>query len=759
LKVAFYDSAQDAVPRSEEVEWPDLVARLVTHERRATKNGPAWSPVDIVERRKNENVRAITAAVFDLDHVSGDSDALDQLDARGLAYVAHSTYSHGFPDNISLRLVLKLNRPCLPTEWVQVRRATMETLHLPADPATRDLARIYYLPSAPEGADVFAASREGAALDVDALLRRPAAPAASIPSPQAWPPETQQPIDAHDLAAQLRAHARAENKSLVARALRGEPLSPPRSGPYGGQDNELQALMSTIAFVLPNDTPDDLVTHLLRPCFAVTEWGEGIDHLIAVALDKLHRARERKSERDAKRLAENKAIRDRLGLREAATAPAPTPLDEGDAEDPDAWAQRLITAESKKGTLWLKNIEANITLVLQNSPEWKGRLRFNEVSKRLELTDPPAGVSTKPDGLDIGIAIWFQRSDYGAIGLSATPKMTENALREIVRTQAYDPLHDYLDGLVWDRVPRVDTLLERYFGATDDDPAYLRAISRRWLISAVCRGLKPGEKVDTVLILEGAQGIYKSTSIKALSAPWFCESKIDIANKDTWALAAQYWMIELAENEAMSRAQRDQLKAFFARSEDTFRPPYGKTNAPFPRRALFVSTTNPREYLQIDPSGYRRYWPVFCTKIDLEALRRDRDQLFAEAVAMLRAGEQWWLTDEEAELAKVATKKREEVVGESWQEKIREWFSLRAPEKRLKKITMHQVLTSVLGFETSQITQAKELEIGKVLHSMGFEKCIQTLGGVRSRAWVAPAELLNAPQLLAASPATPAKTG
>jgi predicted P-loop ATPase len=86
--------------------------------------------------------------------------------------------------------------------------------------------------------------------------------------------------------------------------------------------------------------------------------------------------------------------------------------------------------------------------------------------------------------------------------------------------------------------------------------AYLRAMSRRWLISAVARGLRPGEKVDTVLILEGPQGIRKSTAVEVLAAPWFCDAKIDVTNKDSWALAAQFWMIELAENEAMSGRRR-----------------------------------------------------------------------------------------------------------------------------------------------------------------------------------------------------------
>ena len=169
-------------------------------------------------------------------------------------------------------------------------------------------------------------------------------------------------------------------------------------------------------------------------------------------------------------------------------------------------------------------------------------------------------------------------------------------------------------------------------------------------------------KVDTVLILEGQQGLRKSSALAVLGGEWFCDTAIDIANKDSWALVGSKWIFELAEMQTV-RGSRDvdALKGFITRREDVYRPPYGRVAVKSPRRAVFVGTTNAAEYLKHDPSGYRRFWPVDCgDRIDLEGLKRDRDQLWAEAVVRLKAGEQWWLTDSEAKLAEAQAEERAE---------------------------------------------------------------------------------------------------
>jgi len=251
MRIARYDNAQDNIPKAEELDWPALVSVLTTHRRSRcaarpcpghcpAKNGPAWSPVDITDRRKNENVRAVTVAVFDLDHLApGDGF---EIEGKGYAYVLHSTHSHDAEaGHLSLRLVMPLSRPVLPREWANVRSAAINQLQIPADPATKDLARLYYLPDAPEGTEPIADSGEGRSLDVEELLgasRSGLVTRAAAPSE----PTGDAPVDVNEIAAAIRRHARPENRALVARVLKGEPVSPPHGGPYGGQDNALQAL-------------------------------------------------------------------------------------------------------------------------------------------------------------------------------------------------------------------------------------------------------------------------------------------------------------------------------------------------------------------------------------------------------------------------------------------------------------------------------------------------------------------------------------
>jgi hypothetical protein len=135
-------------------------------------------------------------------------------------------------------------------------------------------------------------------------------------------------------------------------------------------------------------------------------------------------------------------------MREPSTAPAPQPFDEGETDDPDLWADRLITVEQRDRTgkvigINLKNCEANVELVLRCAPEWRDVIRFNEVTKQLEVTNPPPGIqSTKPEGLDIELAVWFQRSDYGRLGLMPKPGTVQDVLRQIARANTYDPLFD-----------------------------------------------------------------------------------------------------------------------------------------------------------------------------------------------------------------------------------------------------------------------------------------------------------------------------
>ena len=234
---------------------------------------------------------------------------------------------------------------------------------------------------------------------------------------------------------------------------------------------------------------------------------------------------------------------------------------------------------------------------------------------------------------------------WGGQGSGDIPK---SRIQEVVLTIAgrnrYSPLVEYLEGLEWDGEPRVEQLFIKHFGTVDDRSGYVRAVARKFMCGAVARALEPGCKWDYVPILEGPQGLRKSMFIQILSDPWWAES-IDTRSKEAVETMQGSWLIELAELEQFGKAESEHLKAFITRRKERCRLAYGHWSADYPRQCAFVGTTNSDAYLK-DETGNRRYWPITCNRrLDDDALRADRDQLWAEAVQLVREGELLYLDD------------------------------------------------------------------------------------------------------------------
>lgn len=771
MRIALYEHAQDTHPATEEVTWAELVTLLSVHRvstctetpcvgrRCGGKNGPAWSPVEIEGRRLNDNVRAVTAAVFDLDHIpeSVADDVIARVQAAGYGFVVYSTHSNNVAaGDCCLRLVLQLSRPALPREWPTIWRSAVRQLQIPADEARKDLAGIYYLPDAPEGTEPIAGSAPGAALDVDALLEagRAGVVATSAAVAAVDLPAVAGDTDLDALRRKLRKVTKPESREFVRRLLAGEPIAP-----VGKQDTTLQKVTGLLSFVLPPETPEDAVIELMRPSLQATDWQDGYEHLVEQTRIKYRRNLERRTVRDAEAAAKHAATLAKLGrtLTPAPSASSATQADEpapeeGD-EDPDEWMMELIVKDGRRlGEVGegeagqkLKNCEANVYTVLQHAPDWRGVLRMNDVEKKLELHGAPLPPSTNPaDGLDVEIAVWFQRTPFGALGLAPKPQMVRDVMMQVARANAYDPLRDYLEALRWDGRPRLDTFLGKYLGA-QGDPAHLECISPKWFISAVARALRPGCKVDTVLILEGPQGLRKSTAFRILGERWFCDATIDVSSKDSAMLASQYWILELAELDTFRRSNDQSLKAFLSRNEDTYRPPYGRTNISTPRRCVMVGTTNADDYLQ-DPTGHRRNWPVLCTAIDIEALKDDRDQLWAEAVARFHQNERWWLSDEEAHRAELQARSRLTVSDDGRREAVLRWFLRLAPEARPTEVTLLQAAMDAFGLSPGEVDKKISNETSAALVGLGFTRHQRTVGDKRPRVYRAPEDLLLAAQ-------------
>lgn len=257
-----------------------------------------------------------------------------------------------------------------------------------------------------------------------------------------------------------------------------------------------------------------------------------------------------------------------------------------------------------------------------------------------------------------------------------------DALLMLAERNVTNPLTEWLSGLTWDGTTRVEQLFPRYFKTADDD--YTRAVSVCFMIGAIKRAFEPGCKFDTMPVLKGKQGKSKSTGIKALfGADWFSDADLNLRDKDAAVMLQGKWVHEFAELQGMTRAEVSAMKAFFSRGEDRLRPAYGRSVIALPRRCVFIGTVNEGGYLR-DQTGNRRYWPLEVggedgeAMVDVEAIKADREQLWAEAVAMYRSGVSADLAPHLWELA--GERQRAETSEDPWAEDIRRFLELRAQD-------------------------------------------------------------------------------
>lgn len=291
----------------------------------------------------------------------------------------------------------------------------------------------------------------------------------------------------------------------------------------------------------------------------------------------------------------------------------------------------------------------------------KGFIKRNLVKQRDEFIMPtpwgkPAGALLEDEDVS-HLKLWLETY----VGFAKVPaELLNDALIVVATRNAYDPLKDYLDALEWDGVPRLNTWLARYVEASGDT-RYLSAIGRKFLLAMVTRAFEPGTKFDQVLILEGAQGIGKSTLAKVLGGQFFTDVDVKLGSKDTIQLLQGSWIVEMGELAAMRKAEVEDMKKFITQTHDDIRLPYARRVNSFPRRFVLMGTTNGEGYLK-DTTGNRRFWPVACGgEIDIAGLKSVRDQLFAEAVYLYRLGEEklYLETEELRHIAKGETDDRE----------------------------------------------------------------------------------------------------
>lgn len=388
------------------------------------------------------------------------------------------------------------------------------------------------------------------------------------------------------------------------------------------------------------------------------------------------------------------------------------------------WRDKLKFTYYKNGTRKVKKSDFNLSVILQNDPLVAGCIAWDKFSSDVVcVQEPPwnSGDCAHSIGKTETFKPWTDR-DYHRLkmwlqyewDLSFSGDTIIQTVCTAAEANSFHPVRDYLNQLEWDGVKRLDNWLVTYLGA--EPKSYATLVGPKWMIAAVARIYSPGCKVDNVLILEGQQGLRKSTALKVLANPqWFSDTPFHIGSKDAFLAMQGVWVVELAELDSLMKADDREAKAFFSSAEDKYRLPYAKTVENFPRQCVFAGTVNEKEYLR-DATGSRRYWPVECFKVDLVGLERDRDQLWAEAVARYRVNERHWLEGDENLMAREEQEQR--ATDDPWESPIFDWLGSEHSGK--DKVTVSDILDQAIGMNLKDMNRSHQTRVGRIMTRRGW---------------------------------------
>ena len=368
----------------------------------------------------------------------------------------------------------------------------------------------------------------------------------------------------------------------------------------------------------------------------------------------------------------------------------------------------------------------NVDTALRSSDFCGMDIRFDQFRDEIMYSEPGTKAwRTFADADYSRLRIMLERRGFKAVGR----ELIRDAVMLVADENPFDSAIEWLDGLAWDGVPRMDGFLVDYFGA--EGSQYTTAVSRYMWTAMAGRVLAPGCKADMVPILVGRQGAGKSSGVAAMSpAPDFFaeisfhEREEDLARKMRGRLVG-----EIGELRGLHTRELEHIKAFITRTHENWIPKYREFAVSFPRRLLFVGTTNQQEFLA-DETGNRRWLPVQVDGGDVAAIERDRLQLWAEARESFKAN---GIAFRDAEELSKAVHEHH-MIRDAWEEIISAWLDEPdmldgKPPRERGKIKTADVLMDALNFDKKHIGRREELRIGRVMKALGYEKKKERLNG------------------------------
>lgn len=712
-------------------------------------------------QRKTENVTERSMITLDADNANVDAWENVTCLYDDFAMACYSTHSHT-NTKPRLRWIIPTSRPMTPEEYPAIARKVATWLDIDTmDATTYEVARLMYFPTCSSDGDYTYRVQNGPMLDPDEVLR-------SYGENDAWKDSSLWPMAKDELVLRQTAMKKAgeptEKNGMVGLFCRTYDVPTaideflpdvytPCEGYNGGEARYTYAAGSTAggaivyndgAFLYSNhatdpcggrsvnafdlvrihkfghlDSDDDLdVPVTKQPSYAaMCEFASGLDAV------KEQMVQERTAEMEEE-FGDLFADVGNKAAAETAVEEADDPAS-GSTDKPDtSWMKKLDL--NKKTGECEPSIE-NAMLIMLNDPMLKDRYGYDLFAERPKLKgDVPwrdRGEVKKSktghfqnweDHDDSGLR-WYMQSKWKF----RSNKDLDDARMLAMRKNKFHPVREYLDGLKWDGVKRLDTLFIDYLGAEDN--IYTRAAARKWMAGAVARIRHPGCKFDEAVVLVGLQGKGKSTFADILSKGWFNDSLIEMGNKDGYECLHGFWIIELAELSSVKRSDVETVKTFISKKEDTYRAAYGRNTMTVPRQCVFFGTTNEQEFLR-DRSGSRRWWPIIVEKdVDFDRLRGNIDQIWAEASVAEASGEKLWLDKPELreEWEKVVARHQ---VQDEFESQIIGYLDMPLPDnwETMDKFARRDYIQGDSVFSENQCTRSRDVVC---ISEIRFELC------------------------------------
>jgi hypothetical protein len=374
----------------------------------------------------------------------------------------------------------------------------------------------------------------------------------------------------------------------------------------------------------------------------------------------------------------------------------------------------------------------NIELILQQHPHWAGVLAYDEMSYRtVKRRAPPyAGgqVGEWLDADDVWLSIWLEH----AYNLRARHQTVSAVAAATAQLNPFHQGRAWLEQLpAWDGIPRLPTFFADACGAAQT--TYTEAVGRAFFVAAVARVLEPGCKVDTMLVLEGKQGVGKSKLILALfDARWHIEISYPPGSLDFFQALRGCWCAEFGELSAFDRADTNRIKQVLTQVQDTFRASYGRHSGTYPRQVVFVGNTNKREW-GFDETGMRRFLPVLCRDINIEYVEQNRAQLWAEGLQRFRAGETWW------EIPDADREQDARYDVDAWEEKAAAWIAQREKSMVLSgkpcifsiNDLYEEAIYGIDARNVPPISRGDQIRLGRILTRLKWQRQRARANGAR----------------------------